>query len=389
MATLKEGVQWLRQQGQPPPPGTVGVRGLLQSVGPAPSNSVRAPPSKIFGLVPTTRWGIVIVTQTGIPRRTTLPLAFLDRLFGDGEGVGPYYRQLSGSREVFSWRVFGPFDMYTPEKKAEVAAQGPTFEAAYLRQVAPSKGIPVADFDRFAWVMDSPGGGGGGTVGGGDVFVNAWDLTQHVVAHEMGHAFGINFEGDTYVNGAVEPYGDPFCPMDRGPAARTFQNFRMAYPGDPNTHQTTGPVMCAAHTFVMGFLDFASNVVERAADATDDQIVIDAFQGAPAAGDTRKVALTVGPVTTGDNMVRYWIEYRAPFGFDRSIDRPPSTGIVDIPQGALVMHEMRPNTHVILIGWVPAVAGNSLRVPGTSQLVEIMNVHQALRNVTLRLRLQP
>jgi hypothetical protein len=155
MSTLFEAVEQVRGQGQLPPVGPVSIRDLLQRFPPSPRASVRALLLKMFGLNPTTRWGIVVVTVTGVPRTTSLPLSWFERLFGDGDGVSPYFRQISGNRQVFSWRVFGPHEMYTPEKKAELVAQGAAAESVYLRKTAATKGIPVNDFDRFLWVMGS------------------------------------------------------------------------------------------------------------------------------------------------------------------------------------------------------------------------------------------
>ncbi len=382
MPSLMEAVGVCRARGDLPPGGTVSVKDLMQRFQPDPPCSMRALLLKMLAIQPTTRWGIVIVTQIGIPR-LTLPLSWFDKLFNDGDGVGPYFRHMSGHRQVFSWRVFGPFEMYTPAKKAELVAAGASAESAYLRSKAAEKGVPVDKFDRFMWVIDQPGDGG--TVGGGDLFIAAQDVTQQLTSHEIAHAFGVNFEGDIYVNGVVQTYGDFYCPMDRGPAARSFQNHRLDYTKDGNNHQTSGPVMCAAHLFVLGWLDYQNNVTERTSVASQDDIIIDANQGAPAVGQHRRMALTIGRIPQNRDPSQFWVEYRAPVGFDRWIDRPVSTNNIDMPQGALVVHEMRSNRHVILVSWTPAVPGNNLRIPGTDRSVEIRHVDNALRNVTLRI----
>lgn len=385
MSTLIEAVERVREQGQLPPDGPVSIRDLLQRFPPSPQGSVRALLLKMFGLNPTTRWGIVVVTLTGVPRTTSLPLNWFERLFGDGDGVSSYFRQISGTRQVFSWRVFGPHDMYTPAKKAELVAQGASAESSYLRMTAATKGVPVNDFDRFIWVMDQPESSGG-TAGGGDLFIAAADLTHQIVSHEIAHAFGVVFEGDRYVDGVVQTYGDLFCPMDRGPSARSFQNYRLDYTHDGNNHQTSGPVMCAPHIFVMGWLDYPNNVVERASDTTNGYILIDVNQGAPALGRHVKVALVVQPVPQNMNSSQFWIEYRLPVGFDRWVDRPVSTNNIDMPEGALVMHEMRPDRHVILVNWTRARSGNTLKIPGTRHSVEIMSPSEVRRNIVLRIR---
>ena len=390
MATLFDAVDLLRERRQLPTSGTVRVKDLLQRFRPSyPSHpgSVRALLLKIEGFLPTTRWAIVIVTQTGIPSVTSLPLYWFERLFNDGDGVATYIRQMSGNRQVFTWRVFGPLQGYTPEKKAELATQGAAAESIYLRAEAAKQSIinDVSDFDRFFWVIDQPGASGG-TSGGGDIFIAARDVTQQIVSHEICHAFGVVFEGDKYDGSKVQTYGDSFCQMDNGPSARSFPNERMAYTQDGDEHRTTGPVMCAAHLFVVNWLDYDNNVVEHTAEASKSDIVIDANQGAPAIGRHNKVALTIGPVPRNNNETQLWVEFRSPLGFDRFVDRPVSTDNVDMPQGALVMHEMRTDRHVILVGLSPAKRGNSLQIPGSGQSVEIVNINTTLRNVRLRIR---
>src|ERR1044071_1220231 len=111
MSTLFGAVDQLRESGQLPPRGTVSIKDLLQNFRPSyPSHpgSVRALLLKIFGLFPTTRWALVVCTQTNIPRTPSLPLYWFERLFNDGDGVATYIRQMSGDRQVFAWRVFGP-----------------------------------------------------------------------------------------------------------------------------------------------------------------------------------------------------------------------------------------------------------------------------------------
>jgi hypothetical protein len=334
----------------------------------------------------TTRWAIVIVTQTGMPRSTSLPPSWFEKLFTDGDGVDSYYRQMSGGRQSFSCQVFGPYDMYTPREKAALVAKGANAESDYLRATAQAMGIPTRSFDRFCWVIDQPGASGG-TVGGGDLFIAARHVTQQIVVHEMAHAFGVAFEGDVYTDGVVTAYGDPFCPMDRGPSARSFQNRRLVYDRDGNNHQTSGPVICAGHIFTMGWLDYATNVREVTGEASDNHVVLAANQGSPAVGDRSVIALAIKPLPRNSGENQYWVEYRAPVGFDRFVDRPVSTNTVDMPQGALVMHEVRrepQGLHVILVEATPASAGNALAIPGMSQSVEIVDVDRSTDRVTLR-----
>ena len=39
-----------------------------------------------------------------------------------------------------------------------------------------------------------------------DLFIAAEHFTQQIVCHEIGHAFGVVFEGDRYVDGVVQGY---------------------------------------------------------------------------------------------------------------------------------------------------------------------------------------
>jgi hypothetical protein len=382
MPSLMEAVAICRARGELPPGGPISVTSLFQQYQPSPPDSVRALLLKMLQLQPTTRFAIVIVTLTGAPRKTTLPTAWFHKLFNDGDGVGPYFRHMSGHRQILSWRVFGPFDMYTAEKKAELmAAGGAAAEGAYLRTTAAGKGIPVEQFDRFIWVMDLPASGG--TADGGNIFVAATDITQQVACHEIAHDFGVAFEGDVYVNGVIQTYGDSFCPMDRGPSARSFQNHRLDYIKDNNNYQTSGPVLCAAHLQVVGWLDYVNNVVEHPRRVSTSDIMIGANMGAPPPGHSAKVALTIGALP-GDP--QFWVEYRAPRGFDRWVDRPVSTDTIDLPQGAVVLHERRSDLHVILVGWTAAMPGNSMNIPRTQLAIEVVQVDSVAAKVTLRIR---
>lgn len=385
MPTLIQAIRHAREQGTLPEGGVVSVRDLTQRFRPSPTGSMRALLASMYGLNPTTRWGIVVTTITGLPRVTTLPLEWFERLFDDGDGVASYFRQMSGDRQVFSWRVFGPHDMYTAAEKAKVAGQGAAAESQFLRAVARDKGIPVDEIDRFVWVIDQPGASGG-TAGGNDLFIAAEDFTQQIVCHEIGHSFGVVFEGDRYVDGVVQGYGDSFCVMDNGPFARSFPNPRLEYDRDGHQHQTSGPVMCAAHLAVVGWLDRSNNVVERTSNNAQSDVLIVANQGAPPVGSKDKVALVIKPVPANANSGELWVEYRLPIAFDRFIDRPVSTNNVDMPEGALVMHELRPDRHAILVGWVPARNGQTIAIPGTPHAVEIVSSSEPLRNAVLRIR---
>lgn len=76
----------------------------------------------------------------------------------------------------------------------------------------------------------------------------------------------------------------------------------------------------------------------------------------------------------------------SPRAFDRLIDRPVSTNDVDLPEGALVMHELLPDRHVSFAGSIPARNGQTIGIPGTPQVVELVSVSEALRNAVLRIR---
>jgi hypothetical protein len=63
-----------------------------------------------------------------------------------------------------------------------------------------------------------------------------------------------------------------------------------------------------------------------------------------------------------------------------------STETIDLPQGAVVIHELRPNRHVIYVNAVPASSGNVLLIPATTRALEVVNVDAALQHVTLLMR---
>jgi hypothetical protein len=154
MSSFKEVVEILRGRGELPPAGAVSVKSLMTRFQPNPLGSMRALLLAMLGIRPTTRWAIVVVTEFGTPRVTSLPLSWFEKLFMDDDGVASYIRQMSGGRQVFTWRVFGPLAMYTPAQKAELIAKGAEAGSAYLRAEAAKRGIPVSDFDRFFWAID-------------------------------------------------------------------------------------------------------------------------------------------------------------------------------------------------------------------------------------------
>lgn len=348
------------------PRGGHSVRALATSMGFAGTVSVRDLLAR-RDRVRVQRWAIVLMRYTDVAVGDTHPALtadFLDWACYDPDGVAAYIRKMSGGRQLVEWQTFGPYSLMTIAQKRAIKSGG---EATLYRQLVQGQGVPVADFDRFMWVIDEPASmGGTGDAATGDRFVGARDFSPQLACHELVHAFGVCSHADRYT---LDDYADPFCVMGRGSIARSFENTRLTRPGNW-THATTGPSLIPVFQLQAGWLNYPANVIQVA--GPDGVHTLTANQGAPPEQYTEKVALTIGasPARSSDP-TQLWLEYRHPSGFDRHINAPVAQSDTDLgPDGALVLHVVGFGStrcpgkqYARVLEWCAAAPGRSVDLP--------------------------
>ncbi len=385
---MSERAAGLRNSSLIDPRGGRSVRALATSMGFTGPVSVRDLLAR-RDRVRVQRWAVVLMRYTDVPVKDTHPALtadFLDWAFYDPDGVAAYIRTMSGGRRLVEWQAFGPYALMTIAQKRAITAGG---EATLYRKLLQDRGVPVADFDRFMWVIDEPASGGGTADGAtGDRFVGGKDFSPQLASHELVHAFGVCSHADRYV---LDDYADPFCVMGRGSIARSFENTRLTRPGN-RTHATTGPSLLPVFQLQAGWLSYPANVIQ--VPGPDGVHTLTANQGAPPEQYTEKVALTIGalPVRPGDP-TQLWLEYRHPSGFDRRINAPVAQSTADLgPDGALVLHVVgygsarcTDKQYARVLEWCPAAPGRSVDLPqlGTATVTA---VDPARRTLTVALK---
>jgi MYXO-CTERM domain-containing protein len=218
-----------------------------------------------------------------------------DRMFLGNESTNVYYGEISYGMDKMAGNVFGPYDIPKP---ASCNAQG---IAAAGMTAFKERGHKESDYRQFMWVFPSGlscGWGGLGSVGTPDFPArDSWyngNFGCVVRNQEIGHNFGMghshSYTGCTDEEGAAVPYsdncnhveyGDPYDPMGGGCAHM-------------NVVQKT----------FMRYLD-ECNIVRATADGT--------FNLLPTELPCNGTQALRFPTYDGRD---YWLEYRAPLGFD-------------------------------------------------------------------------
>lgn len=170
------------------------------------------------------------------------------------------------------------------------------------KQAASQAGVNLAAYSRFIYVFprnDACGWSGVGTVGGttSDVWVNG-RLELKVVAHELGHNFGLQHSHSNDCD--LTPLGNTCTPYDYGDVADVMGTNTA---GHFNAFQKER----------LGWLNAGAQPTIAAATVSGSY-VIGAYETPLANAKALKVLKSVDPVTAAKTW--YYIEYRQPIGFD-------------------------------------------------------------------------
>jgi hypothetical protein len=203
------------------------------------------------------------------------------------------YRQTWLSGDVVGWYTI-PLSSTTCDS---------TSLATYARQAAASAGVDLSRYRRYVYAFPANAcrWWGLGTVGGNpsQAWING-NLQMQVVAHEMGHNFGLfhshAFECGTTVLGttcSVIDYGDTLDVM--GSARGHFNAFQKER---------------------LGWLDYGNSPPITTVTASGTYTIEPLESGTPGA-KALKILKSIDPAT--GKRTFYYIEYRQPLGFDAFI----------------------------------------------------------------------
>jgi hypothetical protein len=343
-------------------------------------------------------WAVTLITYqdsgeidptSKLPRaldRGKMPAGWFERVFSHTDGIAAFFRQMSGGRIAIEWDVFTIDELLTITQKVWLANSGA--EPAWYRQAlsATHPWINPDAYDHFLWLPNEASSRGGISLGG-NAFVGVIDFTPSVAIMEMTHSFGSPNHADWQI---VNDYRDSFCAMGLTSEGRGFdipalQTDDRAYSHNL-THALVGPGISAHYLFQVGWLDLGnvSSVVGDVGRSFD----LDANQGAPPPGAPGKIALIVGaPPAKQPSGPQYWIEYRHPSGFDRSINRPHPGDAADFPPEGVVLARRTDTVggalHSFFADVQSARVGNVLRLSNLGRSVRVTKVDAGARRVTV------
>jgi hypothetical protein len=226
--------------------------------------------------------------------------------------VSDYYWEASYHHALISGNTYG---WYTLPMPTTCSTRDISLAA---RQAAANAGVDLSPYSRV--VIATPpnvscGGAGQATVGGTEIFING-RFTVGVIAHEVGHSFGLMHSNDlncdvTAIGDTctVREYADSFDLM--GNSANNghfnaFQKERLGWLGAPGM-PAIGTVQASG-----------------------------SFQIAPfetATADTKALRVLRGTDPATGARTWYYLEYRQPIGFDATIAKLTGT---NISRGVLV-----------------------------------------------------
>ncbi|HET9975799.1 MAG TPA: NEW3 domain-containing protein [Burkholderiaceae bacterium] len=207
------------------------------------------------------------------------------------------------------------------------------------KQAAAAAGISLAGVTRFLYVFprnDSCGWSGVGTVGGmpSDAWING-RLELKVVAHELGHNFGLQHSHSNDCD--LTPLGNTCTPYEYGDVADAMGT-------------NTASHYNAFQKERLGWLNNGAQPPIATATASGSY-VIGAFETATGNAKALKVPRGIDPATGAKTW--YYIEYRQPIGFDAGLASLYQSNIVngvlirtaiDGDRNSSYLLDMTPNT---------------------------------------------
>lgn len=210
-----------------------------------------------------------------------------------------YYRENSFQRTWLAGSAFGWLTL-------PMASSCLTSDiATAARQAAAGAGIDLSNYSRFVYVFPrntACGWSGVGTVGGstGDVWING-RLELKVVAHELGHNFGLQHAHASDCD--ATPLGTSCTAQEYGDVADVMGN-------------TTAGHLGAFHKERLGWLGGGAAQQLTAVTATGTY-TIGAYESATAESKALKIPKGFDPVTGARTW--YYVEFRQPVGYDGAL----------------------------------------------------------------------
>jgi hypothetical protein len=266
MATLRQAIERVRNDGQLPPTGPVGVRDLINRFQPSPRSSLRSLQLKMFERGATKLpWAVILCRFKGEPAnpaREAPVEQFYRRAFTPGTGgLVEYWRDVSlGKVDISASRVFGWIEVDLPRDRADgrSGATRSTLVDAAIAAVKRDGKDPITGFHSQLsvytenWSIDGVPPGldwsdpewgkfwiDGSADGRGKVSLTP-PHNANIAAHEMGHGFGMEHDLGPDL---VAHYGDPCCIMSQ-------QNSFVKPTWDVNF----GPAVCLPHLVLKGWM---------------------------------------------------------------------------------------------------------------------------------------
>jgi hypothetical protein len=265
MATLMQAVERVRNDGQLPTTGEVSARDLHNRFTPSDRGSLRAVQDRMFERAARLPWAVILCRFKGEPAKPARegPIEQLFRgAFRPGTGgLVEYWRDVSlGKIDIRGSQVFGWLEVDVPRNMANTGsgANRSTLVDAAIR-AARANGIdPVTGFHSQLsvyienWSIDNVPPGldwsdptwgkywiDGSADGRGKVSLTP-PHDGNVVAHEMGHGFGMSHDLGANL---IDHYQDPCCIMSQ-------QNAFIKGPWNV----PFGPALCVTHLALKGWM---------------------------------------------------------------------------------------------------------------------------------------
>ena len=260
MATLRQAVERLRENGKLSQGGVVSFKDLNQVFRPVPAGSTRALLSAMFGSVSTNLpWAVILCRFKGAAANPAVEAPveqFYGKLFSPGTGgLVEYWRDASlGTIDIAGSRVFPWVEVdiarsaagigsgenrstlvdraiNAAKKRGEDPITGFHSQIAIYTENWAKDGAPAgADFSDPVW---GPSWIDGSADGRGKVTLTPPHYVEDIAAHEMGHGFGMQHDvGPDFKT----HYADPCCIMSQTPI---FTN--------PVWKTNFGPAVCLPH----------------------------------------------------------------------------------------------------------------------------------------------